>query len=130
MHKDYYTLDNGRQIVDYIYTAHLGFSYGNAAKYLCRASRKPGESGESDLNKALTYVLSANEEFSFIQRVALKLYNLLTFNFNDQFSEHHLRDVLCSIIRFDRPTKVARKIVKYAKWRGIPIKEEFSKYDY
>jgi hypothetical protein len=40
----------------------------------------------------------------------------------------HLGDTLRSIIRFDDPCVIARKIVKYAKWRGINVKPEFEKY--
>lgn len=128
MNQSYYTLDNGKSAINYIYEAHLEFAYGNAFKYLCRASRKPGNSAESDLNKALTYVLSADNEMSFIHRIAHKLYNMVTFNFNTQMCEHHLASVLKSIIRFERPSKIAKRIVKYAKWRGINVKPEFEKY--
>lgn len=128
MTNDYYTLDNGKSAIDYIYQAHLEFAYGNSFKYLVRCGRKENNSAESDLNKALTYVLSADNEMSFAHRMLRKIYNMFTFNFDTQMCEHHLASILKSIIRFERPTKVAKKIVKYAKWRGINVKPEFEKY--
>ena len=32
MKSDYYTLDNGKQAICYIYEYNLGFAYGNAFK--------------------------------------------------------------------------------------------------
>lgn len=128
MKSDYYELDNGKQIVQYIFDYKLGFAYGNAAKYLCRAGRKEGNTSESDLNKALVYVTSVNDELTLPERLALKVRNTFLFNSQDQMCEHHLAKILKSIIKFDDYKKVAKLIVKYADWRGINVKSEFRKY--
>ena len=128
MKSDYYELDNGKQIVQYIYDYKLGFAYGNAAKYLARAGRKENNSAESDINKALVYVTSVKDELSLVERLALKVRNTFLFNDKDQMCEHHLAKVLKSIIKFDDCDKVANLIVKYADWRGINVKPEFREY--
>lgn len=128
MNQNYYVLDNGKSAIDYIYEFHLGFSYGNAFKYLCRAGRKEDNSAESDINKSLVYITSSHNEVPLIERFLKRIYNTFTFNADTQMCEHHLASVLRSIIRFDDPTAIARKIIKYAKWRGINVKPEFAKY--
>ena len=128
MTQNYYVLDNGKSAVDYIYTYHLGFSGGNAFKYLVRAGRKENNSAESDINKALVYITSSHNEVPVIERLLKRIYNMFTFNADTQMCEHHLADILRAIIRFDDPCVIARKIVKYAKWRGINVKPEFEKY--
>lgn len=128
MHQDYYSLDNGKQAVDYIYLGCLGFSYGNAFKYLVRASRKPGNSAESDLNKALTYITSSDKEYSFIIRLLLRIRNWFVFNHAYSFNEHHIKHILKAIINFEKPAKIATMIVKYMQDRGIRVNDEFKQY--
>ena len=115
MHQNYYELSNGKQAVDYIYLGCLGFSYGNAFKYLVRASRKPGNSAESDLNKALTYITSSDREYSFIVRLLLRIRNWF-------------KHILKAIINFEKPAKIATMIVKYMQDRGIMVNDEFKQY--
>lgn len=55
MYNSYYTLPNNKMIVDYIAEYNLGFFYGNAAKYICRAGRKT-KSALEDLTKAKIYI--------------------------------------------------------------------------
>ena len=127
MNSDYYTLDNGRQIVDYIAEYQLGFHYGNAAKYVCRAGRKEGNSAEKDLNKALNYVLSANHENGFIKRLLLHFYNSWKFNAQTQFATRSIADILCALITFEDNKKIARMIVKYMDAHDIKVKDEYRK---
>ena len=128
MFQNYYELDNGKQASYYIFKHKLGFSYGNCFKYLVRANRKANNSAESDLNKALSYIVEANKEYSFFNRLAHKLYNTYTFNFNTQFAEHNLAQILYSIIRFDSPKKIAKQIIKYMNLHGVKVKDEYKKY--
>lgn len=129
MHSDYYTLDNGLQAVDYIFDYSLGFSYGNAFKYVVRAGRKEGNSAEKDLIKALDYVSSADKEYSFITRMLLRMKNKKSFNQRSQFAARPVADILSALILFEKPAKVASFIIKYMKIRNIAIPEEFKKYD-
>lgn len=128
MKSDYYELDNGKQIVQYIYDLRLGFAYGNAAKYLCRAGRKDGNTSESDINKALVYITSVNSEFTLLERMILKIRNTRLLNKKEMVCEHHLDKVLKSIFVFDDYKKVAKLVVKYADMRGINVRQEFRKY--
>ena len=128
MTQSYYKLDDGRSAIDFIYAYHLGFSYGNAFKYCVRASRKPDNSAESDLNKALVYITSSHNEVSVIKRLFKRIYNTLTFNVDVHFADSEMTAILRSIIRFDDPSAIARKLVKYAKQRGVNVKPEFEKY--
>lgn len=129
MHSDYYTLDNGLQAVDYIFNYSLGFSYGNAFKYTVRAGRKDGNSAEKDLLKALDYVLSSDKEYSFLTRMLLRMKNKKIFNQRSQFAPRPVADILSALILFDKPSKIAKLIVKYMRIRDIVIPEEFKKYD-
>lgn len=129
MKSDYYALDNGKQIVYYIYEYNLNFSYGNCAKYLCRAGRKDGNSAESDLNKALVYILSSDNEISLPKRLFMRAVNSLRFNDKTQFAEHHLAEILKAVIKYDDPVKIARMIVAYMKFRDIPISEKFRLFE-
>lgn len=129
MHQNYYELSNGQQAVHYIYEYNLGFSYGNALKYVVRAGRKQNNSAESDLNKALTYITSAKNEYSFFKRLWLRIRNWLMFSFESDLTEHHIKHILTAIIRFENPTKVAEMIVSYMNCRGIAVKDEFKQYE-
>lgn len=129
MHQDYYELENGRQAVSYVYEYHLGFAYGNALKYCVRAGRKDNNSAESDLNKALSYIESAKSEFSFIKRMIMKLFNTWSFDSNARLAEPQISAILKAIIKFDKPEKIARMIVKYMKDRGINVKPEYKCYE-
>lgn len=129
MKSDYYELDNGKQIVYYIYKYSLNFSYGNCAKYLCRAGRKQNNSAESDLNKALVYILSSDKEISLPRRLTMRALNSFRFNDKTQFAEHHLQEILCAIIKYDDPIKIARMIVSYMKFRGIEISDKFKLFE-
>lgn len=124
MFQQYYSLDNGKQAVDYIYEYNLGFSYGNAFKYMVRAGLKPNNSAEKDLNKALVYIMSSDREFPFLKRVALKIRNSRMFNDKTQFAEHHLAEILTSIIKFDYKDKIVRMIIDYMQFRGVEVKTE------
>lgn len=129
MKSDYYELSNGKQAIYYIYTYKLGFSYGNAFKYLVRASRKPGNSAESDLNKALTYITSSKEEYSCFYRVIIKLTNRLKFNSKDRLQNNDIHRILMSIISFNSYKEIAEMIVAYMNKHGIPVKDEFKQYE-
>lgn len=129
MKSDYYTLDNGRQAIHYIYEYKLGFSYGNCFKYLVRAGRKENNSAESDLNKALVYIMSSDKEMTLAKRLAKRAYNSLVFNDKTQFAEHHLAEILKSIILFDDPIKIARMITNYMKFRGIEVNDRFKLFE-
>jgi len=129
MKSSYYELDNGKQIVYYIYKYNLNFSYGNAAKYLCRAGRKQNNSAESDLNKALVYIISSDKEIPLAKRLLMRAINTIKFNDKVQFAEHHLQEILCSIIKYDDPIKIARMIVSYMKFRGINVSDEFKLFE-
>ena len=48
--------------IDVIEGWGLGFSLGNAVKYIARAGRKPGEAAEADLAKAAWYLARARGE--------------------------------------------------------------------
>lgn len=128
MKSDYYELSNGKQAIDYIYAYNLGFAYGNAFKYLVRASRKPGNSAESDLNKALTYITSSKEEYSCFYRVVVKLINRLKFNHKDRLQDSDIHRILMSIISFKSYKEIAEMIVDYMNKHGISVKDEFKQY--
>lgn len=128
MHQNYYELANGKQAVDYIYLGCLGFSYGNAFKYVVRAGRKRDNSAESDLNKALTYITSANNEYSFLKRLFLRARNWLIFSFEPDLKEHNIKDILDAIVKFKNPDKIARLIVAYMNKRGYKVKDEFKHF--
>ena len=125
--QDYYSIGN-RQALDYIYSAHLGFSYGNCFKYTLRAGRKVGNSAESDLNKALNYITSSNEEFSFFKRIVMKICNSSSFSDSISLNDKELANILNSIIKFDKPEKIAKMIVTYANERGINVRQEYKHF--
>lgn len=126
--QNYYDVGNGHQILDFIYKYSLGFSYGNAAKYMIRAGRKENNSADSDLNKALNYITSSHEEFSFLKRVLMRLWNTFTFNDSMVLHDKELAAILKSIIKFDKPENIAHLIVIYASERGIDVKPEYKCY--
>lgn len=126
--QNYYDVGNGHQILDYVYTYGLGFSYGNAAKYMIRAGRKDNNSAESDLNKALNYITSSTEEFSFMKRLFMRFCNTVSFEDNLALSDKKLAAILKSIIKFENPDKIAKMIVKYANERGINVNQEYTHY--
>lgn len=128
MNQNYYVLDNGVAAVNYIYEYSLGFSYGNAFKYCARAGKKEGNSAEKDFNKALTYILSSNNEISFFHRIAKSIYNTWKFNDKIQFAPRNLADILCAIIQFKDCKTIAKLIIRYMKTNHITIKPEFLKY--
>lgn len=128
MKSDYYELSNGKQAIYYIYKYRCGFSYGNAFKYLVRASRKPGNSAESDLNKALTYITSSKEEYSYFYRVIVKLTNRLKFSQKDRLQDSDIHRILMSIISFNSYKEIAEMIVAYMNKHGIFVKDEFKQY--
>jgi len=126
--QSYYDVGNGKQILDYVYEYNLGFSFGNAAKYLVRAGRKDNNSADSDLNKALNYVVSSKEEFSFIKRLFMRFFNTLSFEDNFSCLDKNVACILKSIIKFDKPDSIAKMIVKYAVDRGIRVNPEYMHY--
>lgn len=128
MDKSYYVLDNGKSAIDYITEFHLQFTYGNCFKYLCRCGKKDGNSAESDLNKALNYITSAHNEISTLERLTRKLINTLRFNTKTQFAEHHLASILKSIITYDSPKIITKRIIAYAKWRNIKVDDKYLNY--
>ena len=64
--QSYYMLANGKSASDYIYDGKLKFSRGNSFKYISRCGRKENNTAESDLNKALVYILSGLLSQNFI----------------------------------------------------------------
>lgn len=56
-HPSHYTSGN-IEVIDYIEDLGFGtgFCLGNAIKYISRAGRKSGESGEDDIKKAIWYL--------------------------------------------------------------------------
>lgn len=128
MTQSYYTLADGKSAIDFICLYHLGFFYGNAFKYCVRASRKPGNSAESDINKALVYITSSHNEISVIKRLWMRIYNIFTFSADVQFADEEMSRILRSIILYDDPSSIAARLVKYASKRGINVKPEFEKY--
>lgn len=101
----------------------------NAFKYLVRASIKPVNSAESDLNKALTYITSSKEKYSCFYRVIVKLTNLLKFNRKDRLQDSDIHYILMSIISFNNYKEIAEMIVAYMNKHGIPVKDEFKQYE-
>ena len=58
---DYYrSLDP--EPIDVIKSWNLDFCLGNVIKYVARAGKKPGESRDKDLHKAMHYLLLALED--------------------------------------------------------------------
>lgn len=128
MQQDYYKLSNGKQAVDYIYKMNLHFSYGNAFKYITRASRKPDNTAESDMNKALVYLISVKDEMCFLKRVMLGLINRLSINEKEKLGDDYLSDILISIMKFKDPKYIANLLINYADMKCIPVKQEFRDY--
>lgn len=127
--QDYYELENGKHASDYIAAYRLGFFYGNALKYCVRCGKKEGNSVEKDLNKAMTYILSSDSEFSFIERLAKRAVNTWLFNDRTQFAPKNLAVILYAIIKFEPKEKIAKLIVKYMKFRNVPVKPEYKCYE-
>ena len=101
---------------------------GNAFKYVSRCGRKENNTAESDLNKALVYVLSSDKEFSFIDRVKLHIRNSLLFH-GDISDDKNVDHILRAIIKFEDKENIARMIVRYMKSRGINVKPEYKRYE-
>ena len=56
-HPEYYQGDKkGCEVIDFIDAHGLGFSLGNAIKYIVRAGKKNGELTQIDLQKAIWYI--------------------------------------------------------------------------
>lgn len=128
MTQSYYTVANGKSAIDFIYEYNLGFSYGNAFKYLARASKKPGNSAESDLNKAISYIVTSHNELSFFERLWLQLYNRIKFKKDIHLTDKSLESILVAIIYFNNPNKIAKMIIDYMKLHNIVVHKEFLKY--
>jgi len=126
--QSYYTLANGKSASDYIYDGKLKFSRGNAFKYVSRCGRKSGNTAESDLNKALVYILSSDKEFSLIERFMLHIRNTILF-YGEISSDREVDDILHAIIKFEDKESIARMIVGYMKSRGINVKPEYKCYE-
>ena len=126
--QSYYTLAKGKSASDYIFKGKLKFSMGNAFKYVSRCGRKENNTAESDLNKALVYVLSSDKEFSFIDRVKLRIRNSLLFH-GDISDDKSVDHILRAIIKFEDKENIARMIVHYMKSRGINVKPEYKRYE-
>lgn len=60
MTPEHYRLDP--EPIDVIKAWNLDFCLGNVVKYVARAGRKAGESRDSDLRKAMTYLRFALED--------------------------------------------------------------------
>lgn len=60
MTPEHYRLDP--EPIDVIKAWNLDFCLGNVVKYVARAGRKAGESRDSDLHKATTYLRFALED--------------------------------------------------------------------
>lgn len=126
--QNYYILANGLSASDYIFKGKLKFSRGNAFKYVSRAGRKSNNSTESDLNKALSYILCSEKEFSFAESVFLGVRN--TFMFYNKISEDKEVDlILHAIICFEKKEIIAKLIVSYMRKLNIAIKPEYKCYE-
>ena len=55
-HPSHYRADTGHEAIDVIEAWGLGFSLGNAVKYIARCGRKDGAPRREDLEKALWYL--------------------------------------------------------------------------
>lgn len=126
--QSYYMLANGKSASDYIFEGKLKFSMGNVFKYVSRAGRKENNTAESDLNKALAYVLSSDKEFSFIEKFKLRIRNTLLF-YGEISDDRDVDDILHAIIKFEDKENIARMIVWYMKSRGINVKPEYKCYE-
>lgn len=128
MTQSYYTMENGKSAIYFIYEYHLGFARGNCMKYCVRAGRKDNNSAESDLNKALVYITSADNEIPLFEKLFRRVYNTLTLDYSTEFVNKDMDRIIKSVIKFDDPNKIATMIVKYMDNRGINVKPEFDKY--
>ena len=128
MFQSYYLLDNGKQVVDYVYKYNLQFCYGNCLKYCSRCGKKLYNSVEKDLNKALTYITSAPDEHGFLYRSAKNIYNSIKFDDSEKLADGYLDDILKAIIKYDDYKTIAGMIITYMKERGANVKSEFEKY--
>ena len=126
--QSYYMVANNKSASDYIFEGKLKFSMGNAFKYVARCGKKEHNSAESDLNKALVYILSSDKEFSFIERCLLRIRNAILFS-GEISSDLEIDAILHSIIKFDSISKVAKMIIKYMKSRGINVKSEYKCFE-
>jgi len=54
-HPDHYQSEN-IEAIDVIEAFELNFSLGSAVKYILRAGKKPSETAEEDLSKAVWYI--------------------------------------------------------------------------
>lgn len=126
--QSYYMLANGKSASDYIYDGKLKFSRGNSFKYISRCGRKENNTAESDLNKALVYILSSDKEFSLIEKFMLHIRNTILF-YGEISSDKSIDDILHAIIKFEDRENVARMIVAYMKSRGINVKPEYKCYE-
>lgn len=126
--QSYYMLANGKSASDYIFDGKLKFSRGNSFKYVSRAGRKENNSAESDLNKALVYILSSDKEFSCAEKFVLHVRNTILFC-GEISSDREVDDILHAIIKFEDKESVARMIVGYMKSRGVNVKPEYQCYE-
>lgn len=128
MNNDYYSLKNGKSAIDYIYKFNLSFARGNAFKYLTRASRKPNESAEKDLTKALTYILTSDDDISKCFRIALRYINRIKFNEHEEIADFRIQEILKAIILFESKEQIAKMIIDYMNFLGLTVKKEFRQY--
>lgn len=126
--QNYYMLSNNKSASDYIFDGKLKFSMGNVFKYVSRCGRKENNSAESDLNKALVYTLASDKEFSYIEKLALRIRNTVLFCYEIS-PDRQIDDILHAIIKFDDKEDIARMIVNYMKFRGINVKPEYKRYE-
>jgi len=123
----YYMLANNKSASDYIFEGKLKFSRGNAFKYVSRQGKKALNTAESDLNKAITYMLVSDTEFSRIEKFMLHIRNV--FLFSGEISiDKDIDDILHAIIKFEDKDSVVRMIVCYMKQRGLNVRPEFELY--
>ena len=64
-HPNYYNSKNGIEVIDIIESFGLGFSLGNAIKYILRAGKKNPEKTIEDLEKSAWYI---NREIDRLKR--------------------------------------------------------------
>lgn len=126
--QSYYILANGKSASDYIYGGKLKFSRGNSFKYMSRLGRKENNTAESDLNKAIVYILSSDKEFSCIEKFVLRVRNTAMFR-GEISSDRTVDSILHAIINFEDKEIVVRMIVDYMKSRGINVKPEYKCYE-
>lgn len=56
-HPSHYMSDSGLEVIDVIEVFKLGYHMGNAVKYALRAGKKSGAPKQTDIRKAIWYLM-------------------------------------------------------------------------